>query len=106
MPFLETLMKSTDNEFASIVDEGIQAADVSGWCDTGCYALNAMVAGSLYGGWASNKVSALAGEASTGKTFIALTSMRQFLRDNPDGYVLFFRVGVGSDEKDDGRTGH
>ena len=38
----------------------------------------------------SNKVTALAGESSTGKTFFALSVVRNFLDANPDGGVIYF----------------
>jgi RecA/RadA recombinase len=38
----------------------------------------------------NNKITALAGESSTGKTYIALGIVSKFLRDNPDAVVLYF----------------
>jgi len=38
----------------------------------------------------SNKVTALAGESSTGKTFFALSVVRNFLVANPTGGVIYF----------------
>ena len=35
MSYLKNLVKTTGNEFASIVEDGVQAADVSGYIDTG-----------------------------------------------------------------------
>ena len=51
---------------------------------------NAVVSGSLFGGIPSNKVTALAGESSTGKTFFALSVVRNFLDNNSDGGVIYF----------------
>jgi RecA/RadA recombinase len=44
----------------------------------------------LFGGLPSNKVTALAGESSTGKTFFALSVVRNFLAANPTGGVIYF----------------
>jgi RecA/RadA recombinase len=85
-----SLLKETGNEYAGIVDEGIEAGDVTGFIGTGSYSLNALLSGSIYGGLPANKVTALAGEPSTGKTFYAINIVRQFLRDQPNGFVFYF----------------
>ena len=69
MSFLNDVVKDIGNEYASIVSDGIAAGDVSNFIDTGSYIFNALVSGSIYGGLPSNKITALAGESSTGKTF-------------------------------------
>ena len=90
MSYLKNLVKATGNEFASVVEEGVQAADVSGYIDTGSYILNALLSGSIFDGLPNNKITALAGESSTGKTFFALGMCKQFLDDNPDSAVIYF----------------
>lgn len=84
------LLKVAGNEYAGVVDDGVDAGDVSGFIGTGSYALNALLSGTIYGGAPANKVTALAGEPSTGKTFYAINIVRQFLADNPKGFVFFF----------------
>ena len=90
MSYLKNLVKATGNEFASVVEEGVQAADVSGYIDTGSYILNALLSGSIFDGLPNNKITALAGESATGKTFFALGICKQFLDDNPDSAVIYF----------------
>ena len=90
MSFLNNVIKELDNEFASIVDEGISAGDCNTFVDTGSYILNALVSGSIFGGLPQNKVTALAGESSTGKTFFALSIVKNFLEQNPEGQVIYF----------------
>ena len=90
MGFLDTVIKDSGNEFASIVSEGVAAGDITNYVDTGSYIFNALVSGSIYGGLPSNKVTALAGESSTGKTFFALSVVRNFLDANPTGGVIYF----------------
>ena len=90
MSYLKNLVKTTGNEFASIVEEGVQAADVSGYIDTGSYIFNGLLSGSIYDGLPNNKITALAGESATGKTFFALGMCKQFLNDNPDSAVIYF----------------
>lgn len=88
--FLNKIIKNSGNKFASVVENGLDGSDVTGFTDTGSMMLNALLSGSLYGGMANNKIVALAGEAATGKTYFTIGILSQFLRDNPDGYVLYF----------------
>ena len=88
--FLDNVIKDSGNEFASIVSDGVAAGDVTSFVDTGSYIFNAVVSGSLFGGIPSNKVTALAGESSTGKTFFALSVVRSFLSNHPTGGVIYF----------------
>ena len=85
-----SLLKEIDNEYAGIAEDGVEAGDVTGFIGTGSYSLNALLSGSIYGGLPANKVTALAGEPSTGKTFYAINIVRQFLRDNENGFVFYF----------------
>ena len=90
MGFLDSVIKESGNEFASLVSEGVAAGDITSYVDTGSYIFNALVSGSIFGGLPSNKVTALAGESSTGKTFFALSVVRNFLDANPTGGVIYF----------------
>jgi RecA/RadA recombinase len=90
MDFLKQIVKDSGNKFASIVGDGIEGADVDGFIDTGSYAFNALLSGSLYGGVANNKIVALGGESSTGKTWFALSIVADFLKSNKEAIVLYF----------------
>ena len=90
MSFLTDMIKETGNEYAGVVADGVEAGDVESFIDSGSYALNALLSGSIYGGLAGNKITAFAGESATGKTFFVLGIVKQFLSDNPDGGVLYF----------------
>jgi RecA/RadA recombinase len=92
MGFLDTVIKDSGNEFASIVSDGVAAGDVTDYVDTGSYIFNALCSGSIYGGLPANKVTALAGESSTGKTFFALSVVRNFLEANPKAGVIYFET--------------
>ena len=87
---LKQFIKESGNEYASIVEEGVAAGDVHSYIDTGSYLFNALLSGSLHGGLPSNKITALAGESATGKTYFALGMVKQFLDANPDAGVLYF----------------
>ena len=84
------MLKVADNTYGSKVSDGVEAGDVESFIDTGSYILNAQLSGSIYGGLPSNKITAFAGESSTGKTFFVLGCVRQFLADNPTGGVIYF----------------
>ena len=90
MSFIKDLVKSTGNEYANIVSDGVAAGDVDTFVDTGSYVFNSLLSGSLYGGLPSNKITAIAGESATGKTYFALGMVKQFLEDNPDSAVIYF----------------
>ena len=90
MNFLKDIAKEIDNEYASLVSEGVAAGDTSGYIDTGSYVFNALVSGSIYGGVPGNKITAIAGESSTGKTFFCLGVVQHFLDTNPDAGVIYF----------------
>ena len=90
MSFLNDIIKVSGNEYASTVHEGLDGSDVSGYMDTGSYILNALLSGSIYKGMADNKITALAGESGTGKTYFTLGIVSKFLVDNADGVVLYF----------------
>jgi len=88
--YLQDIIKSIDNEYASIADDGLAAGDVSSFIDTGSYIFNALVSGSIFGGIPSNKITALAGESSTGKTFFTISVIKHFLKTHPEAGVAFF----------------
>ena len=88
--FLKDIIKETGNEYATLASEGVDAGDVSNFVDTGCYSLNALLSGSIYGGMPGNKITAIAGEAATGKTFFALGICKHFLESDKDAGVIYF----------------
>ena len=90
MSFINDIIKSSGNKYATIASDGIGGSDVTGFIDTGSYTFNALVSGSLYGGIPNNKIIALAGESATGKTFFAIGMVKQFLDNNKDAVVLYF----------------
>jgi len=87
---LTNFIKESGNEYASIVDDGVTSGDVNSYIDTGSFLFNALLSGSVFGGLPSNKITALAGESATGKTYFALGMVKHFLDSNPDAGVLYF----------------
>jgi RecA/RadA recombinase len=88
--FLKDIIKLTGNEYASLAKDGVAGGDVDKFIDTGSYAFNALLSGSIYGGLAGNRITAIAGEAATGKTFFALGVVKSFLEMDKDAGVIFF----------------
>ena len=90
MDFLKDIAKTAGNEYASLVADGVEAGDVDSFIDTGSYIFNALLSGSIYGGLPANKITAVAGESATGKTFFVMGMVKSFLESNPDAGVLYF----------------
>tara|TARA_B100000378_G_scaffold177133_1_gene143005 strand:- start:1064 stop:2071 length:1008 start_codon:yes stop_codon:yes gene_type:complete len=90
MNFLKDVAKEIDNEYAALVSDGVSAGDTSGFIDTGSHVFNALLSGSIYGGIPGNKITALAGESSTGKTYFCLGIVQHFLESDPDSGVIYF----------------
>ena len=87
MDFLKDIVKEIGDDYTQL------AADINDseqYIDTGSLVFNGLVSGSIFGGVSSNKITAIAGESSTGKTFFALAVAKNFLDTNPDAYVLYF----------------
>jgi len=87
MDFLKDIVKEIGGEYTQL------AADIDEtetYVDTGSYIFNALVSGSINGGVSGNKITAIAGESSTGKTFFSLAVVKHFLDNNTNGYCLYF----------------
>ena len=87
MDFLKDIVKEIGDDFTQLARD---IDDEERYIDTGSYIFNGLVSGSIFGGVSSNKITAIAGESSTGKTFFSLAVVKNFLDNNPDGYCLYF----------------
>ena len=88
--FLKDIIKETGNEYATLAKDGVSGGDVDSFIDTGSYSFNALLSGSIYGGLPNNRITAIAGEAATGKTFFALGIVKHFLDSDKDAGVIYF----------------
>ena len=88
--FFRNLVDDMKDEDTSIMGDGKGAAEFGGTIDSGSYMLNAVMSGSIFGGIPNNKITAFAGESATGKTFFVLGVAKQFLKDNPDGGIVYY----------------
>ena len=87
MDFLKDIVKEIGNEYTQLASD---IDETENYVDTGSYIFNGLVSGSIFGGVSGNKITAIAGESSTGKTFFSLAVVKNFLDSNPDGYCLYF----------------
>ena len=87
MDFLKDIVKEIGDDYTKLASD---IDETETYVDTGSYIFNALVSGSVFGGVSGNKITAIAGESSTGKTFFSLAVVKNFLDDNPDGYCLYF----------------
>ena len=87
MDFLKEVVKEIGDEYTQVAED-IQENER--FIDTGSYIFNGLVSGSIFGGVSSNRITAIAGESSTGKTYFSLAVVKNFLDSNPDGYCLYF----------------
>ena len=77
MDFLKDIVKEIGGEYTQLASD---IDDHETYVDTGSYIFNGLVSGSIFGGVSGNKITAIAGESSTGKTFFSLLrSSRTFL---------------------------
>lgn len=64
MDFLKDIVKEIGGEYTQLAS---QIEEAESYVDTGSYIFNALVSGSIFGGVSGNKITAIAGESSTGK---------------------------------------
>ena len=87
MDFLKEIVKEIGDEYTQIASE---IDETERFIDTGSYIFNGLISGAIFGGVSSNRITAIAGESSTGKTYFSLAVVKNFLDTNPDGYCLYF----------------
>src|SRR3954469_24776685 len=90
MSFARDLIKQIGDNETNIMEDGLNASESSGTIDTGSFMMNAALSASLFGGLQDNKITAIAGEEATGKTFVALAVVYAFQQANKDGIVVYY----------------
>jgi RecA/RadA recombinase len=76
MDFLKDIVKEIGDDFTQLASD---IDETERYVDTGSYIFNGLVSGSIYGGVSGNKITAIAGESSTGKTFFSLAVVKNLL---------------------------
>ena len=87
MDFLKEIVKEIGDDYTQIASE---INENERFIDTGSFIFNGLISGSIFGGVSSNRITAIAGESSTGKTYFSLAVVKNFLDTHPDGYCLYF----------------
>ena len=76
MDLLKEIVKEIGDDFTKLASD---IEETETYVDTGSYIFNGLVSGSIFGGVSGNKITAIAGESSTGKTFSLLLSSKTSL---------------------------
>lgn len=88
--FFNTFVGKLDLEDTNMASDRKSAAEFDGYVDTGSYAFNAALSGTIYGGIPNNKQLVLAGDPATGKTFFTLCIIKHFLDTDKKARVFYF----------------
>ena len=87
MDFLKEIVKEIGDEYTTLARDIDEREE---FVDTGSYIFNGLLSGSLFGGASRSRITAIARESSTGKTYFSLAVVKNFLDTNPDSYCLYF----------------
>jgi RecA/RadA recombinase len=84
--FFQDLAK-IDPEFKTADRMDPSRTEIPDWINTGNYTLNAQISGDIYKGYPAGKVTVLAGESQTGKSFLCMNGVREAQKK---GYFVFY----------------
>lgn len=102
--FFRNIVEEMKDEDTSMAIDGLGSAEVMGYIDSGCYALNALLSGSIFKGVADNRCTGFAGDPATGKTFFVMSILNNFLAADPEsGGILFDTESATSRKMMEGR---
>ena len=87
MDFLKEIVKEIGNDFTQLASD---IDETETYVDTGSYIFNGLISGAIFGGVSNNKITAIAGESSTGKTFFSLAVVKNFLCYTLEEHSVFF----------------
>lgn len=90
MTNLKSFINKLSDTAVQIMDENLSVADIPGTIDTGSMSFNIVASASLTGGFQDNRITMLAGEPGTGKTFVTLSVCKTFQQRYPDGIIAYF----------------
>jgi len=90
--FFKNYSKMMGNELASIVGEKGMIGDCEEFLDTGSYMLNAIMSADIFKGIPKNKTVAIASDSGIGKSFFCVSIAREFQKNHPDGYVVYYET--------------
>lgn len=85
--FMQKYMKENK---ATLAAEEKNSGVIKEWIDSGCYIFNALLSADIYKGFASNKVTCIAGEKATGKSWYCMQAVKAFLDKYKDGICIYY----------------
>jgi len=77
------------NPYSRTASDGL-LSDVKYHTSTGSYLFNGMLSGSIFKGCPGNRTLGFAGKPSTGKTYLTLSILKNFLEESPNNRVIYF----------------
>jgi RecA/RadA recombinase len=103
--FFRNIVEKLKDDDTSMAVDGLGSAEVMGYIDSGCYALNGLLSGSIFKGVADNRCTGFAGDPATGKTFFVMSVLNNFLASDPEaGGALFDTESATSKGMMEGRN--
>jgi len=87
MDILKKLKKI--NPYGAIAGEGL-SSDIHEYYDTGSYLFNALLSGDMFKGFPDNRIVGLAGPKSSGKTYITLSILTNYLNADKNNRIIYF----------------
>lgn len=88
--FLKKLKKSSGNQFAFVADEEDNVYSYDKMYGTGCYILNSLISGDIYGGIIPGRRYMIAGPPSTGKSYFTSLMLKSYLEQKPKCLAIIF----------------
>lgn len=97
-PLVKALKDNKLFEMMNTASEGT-VNDISNYIDSGSYVFNLALSGDMFKGYIGNKITALAGDSGTGKTFAALAAANSLLKSDPDAVVIYLDTESATDKE-------
>lgn len=73
--------------------------DITTYIDSGSYVFNLVLSGDMFKGYIGNKITALAGDSGTGKTFAALAAANALLESDKEAEVIYLDTESATDKE-------
>lgn len=80
---IKDIISVANNPYANVAEDAI-CGEIKGWVDSGSYALNALLSGSIFKGFPSNKIVGFIGVESTGKCARGSQSIEVYFKSLED----------------------
>jgi len=83
---LNRLIKASGNKYAAAILD-CDVYDITDYYDTGSYMMNMLLSGDMFRGMPAGKVFELSGETGTGKSYLAMAVLFNFVKTSKNNYV-------------------